>query len=74
VKTLAALEDTEERMEAKEEAAAVFMEVVALPLAVPMSEEESVVVGEAFAIAAVANKVTRAIENFIFERGKREEN
>jgi hypothetical protein len=74
VKTLAALEDTEERMEAKEEAAAVFMEVVALPLAVPMSEEESVVVGEALAIAAAANKVTRVIENFIFERGKREEN
>lgn len=74
MKTLAALEDTEERMEAKEEAAAVFMEVVALPLAVPMSEEESVVVGEALAIAAAANKVTRVIENFIFERGKREEN
>lgn len=74
VKTLAALEDTEERMEAKEEAAAVFMEVVVLSLAVPKSEEEPSVVGEGFAIAAAANKVTRAIENFIFERGKREEN
>jgi hypothetical protein len=67
VMTLAALEETEERMEAKEEAAAVLMDVEELSVPVADEAKSLVVVEEALglAITAVAtNKVTRANERF----------
>lgn len=74
VRTLAALEETEERREAKEEAAAVFMDMdaesVMEAVAVAMSVESIIIelLSEGLAMAAAAIKVTRARENFMFNK------
>jgi hypothetical protein len=71
VRILAALEETEERREAKVEAAAVFMDMDAesVMVMVAVSMVESIeLLSSGLAMAAAAIKVTRARENFMFKK------